>query len=113
MWLELTKANSGAIIELRSKYMTKEENYNQVMDEADWFDANRESIIKDHHWEWALILHHKVLGYFSSPEESFAYQTAHGLADSGSATQLCATEDEESDYYYNPYNQFLTEGTYA
>ncbi len=59
--------------------MTLEENRCRIHDEGDWFDENRDEIIKGHHGEWAEIRDHRVWGYFPTMEAGEAFMIAQGI----------------------------------
>jgi hypothetical protein len=75
--------------------MTLEENRRRVDDEGDWFDANRDAIIKGHHNEWVVIRDHQVWGYFPAMKAGEAFMKAKGIEIGDFITHPCKTMEEE------------------
>jgi hypothetical protein len=100
----LDKALNMGYTENGGFVMTWEESNARVTDEYEWFDANRNAIIENHHGEYAVIQHHHVLGYFPNTDAVWNFIEAQGIQHGDYAAQLCLTEEEESECCYNPYN---------
>lgn len=66
-----------------------------------YFDSNREDIIKDHKHEYALIHDEKLKGYFPSVEKAIEFVRANKIEFGTFAVQECLTEAEETGYYAN------------
>lgn len=61
----------------------------------EWFDTNREKIIKGHHGKIALIHNNSVEGYFDSFSDALDVAESAGLEDESYVVQECITIDEE------------------
>jgi len=71
-----------------------------------WFDIQRDYIIKGHEKEWVLISDYEVLGYFSTLNDGVAYAKKIGLKVGNFLVQMCITSDEELRAIYNADIQF-------
>ena len=67
----------------------------------DWFDIQRDDIIKGHENERVLISDNKVLGYFADEKSAVAAALAQGCEVGNFLVQRCITEEEELQMFYN------------
>ena len=67
----------------------------------DWFDIQRDDIIKGHENERVLISDNKVLGYFADEKSAVAAALAQGYEVGNFLVQRCITEEEELQMFYN------------
>ena len=67
----------------------------------DWFDIQRDEIIKGHENERVLISNNKVLGYFPDEKTAVASALSKGLKVGTFLIQRCITEDAELQMFYN------------
>jgi hypothetical protein len=66
-----------------------------------WFDENRETIIKGHKGDHALLKDNTVVSYFKNDNKALEYAQKSGFAIGEFLIQECISKDEESMYYYN------------
>ena len=67
----------------------------------DWFDKNREAIIKGHHSQYVLIKDEAVVNYFNSEQEGIKYVNDNKIPFGTFALQQCLTQQEETGFYAN------------
>lgn len=66
-----------------------------------WFDLNRENLIKGHEGERVLIGDRKFLGYFSDQDSAVEYAKSIGLKLGEFLVQRCITQEDEMNMLYN------------
>ena len=67
----------------------------------DWFDLNRDSIIKDHDGEWVLVAGNENLGYFNEQKEATRYAKQKGLKVGDFLAQYCIPREMENNMFQN------------
>lgn len=67
----------------------------------DWFDINRDSLIKNHENERILIFDNKNLGYFSNELSAVNYAKQKGLKLGSFLVQRCISAEKEEQMFYN------------
>lgn len=67
----------------------------------EWFDKNREQIIKGHHSQYVLIQNEKVIAYFDSVQDGIKYVNDNNIEFGRFALQKCLSSQEETGYYAN------------
>jgi hypothetical protein len=76
--------------------MTYEESNAYQYKQFDWFQHNRENVIKNHYGEYVLLHDGKVAGYY--PDDDAAYHAARfmGLEDGSYLIQECVHKGEDA-----------------
>lgn len=67
----------------------------KMLELYNWFDANRDEIIKEHHGKIALIHENSVAGYFDNYTDALEYAKKTGFVPEEYSVQDCVTEAEE------------------
>lgn len=67
----------------------------------DWFDINRDSLIKNHENERVLISDNKSLGYFPNERSAVNYAKQQGLKLGSFLVQRCIPAEKEEQMFYN------------
>ncbi|MBR5402015.1 MAG: hypothetical protein IK102_09415 [Treponema sp.] len=67
----------------------------------DWFDIQRNEIIKDHENERVLISNNKILGYYPDEKSAVVAALSQGCKVGSFLVQRCITEEEELKMFYN------------
>lgn len=73
-------------------------NMYDMEDDFKWFEENRDSIIADHHNEYALIQNHKVVGYYKTDTNAITHMKPTPIGNF--IVQPCLTAEEEVNFYY-------------
>jgi len=66
-----------------------------------WFDIQRDYIIKGHENEWVLIVPFEVLGYFPNQRSAADKADQMGLKVGNFLAQMCITSEQEINGFYN------------
>ncbi len=66
-----------------------------------FFDTNRDSIIKDHEGKYVLLKDEKVIDYFETMQQAIEKAKNEGWQVGSFGVQHCVTEKEETGYYAN------------
>ncbi|MDR2717048.1 MAG: hypothetical protein LBB89_03155 [Treponema sp.] len=66
-----------------------------------WFDENRDTIIKGHEKDHALLKDETVVSYFHDEGTALEYAQKSGFAMGDFLIQECISKDDECMYYYN------------
>jgi len=87
--------------------MNGEKNIENLDDLYNWFDENRDTIIKGHEGDRVLLKNNKVISYFSEDAQALEYAQKNGFSIGEFLIQECISKDEESMYYYNEAVSFV------
>ena len=74
-----------------------------------WFDIQRDYIIKGHENEWVLITPYEVLGYFPTQKSAADSAEQKGLKVGNFLAQMCITSEQEVNGFYNSNMQMVIE----
>jgi hypothetical protein len=66
-----------------------------------WYDENRENIIKDHAGECVLLKDKAVVGYYPDTDTALSFAEKAGFIMGDFLIQDCITREEDVMYYYN------------
>lgn len=72
----------------------------KMLELYNWFDSNRDEIIKEHHGKIALIHENSVAGYFDNNTDALEYARNAGFIDEEFSLQDCVSAEEESEMYF-------------
>ncbi|MCR4712828.1 MAG: hypothetical protein K5751_00445 [Treponemataceae bacterium] len=67
----------------------------------DWFDLNRDSLIKDHMGELVLVAGNENLGYFKEQKLAAKYAKQKGLKVREFLAQYCIPREQENNMFQN------------
>ncbi len=66
-----------------------------------WFDIERNDLIKNHEGEWVLVANNKALGYFADQSEAVLNAEKNGLKIGEFLVQYCIPCEQEYNMFYN------------
>lgn len=67
----------------------------------DWFDLNRNEIIKNNEGKFVLLKDNSVLGYYQTQNNALKDAESKGLKYGEFLVQWCVSESEECKMFYN------------
>jgi len=67
----------------------------------DWFDLNRDTLIKEHTGEWVLVTDNGNLGYFKEQKAAAKYAKGKGFKVGEFLVQYCIPREQENNMFQN------------